>query len=105
MKATPGPIVSGKNFFPNAPLLCVKRIPAFTVTSTNCAPACAADELAPVCAPGKSALDFVFGDFGAAFALCVSLMFPNRREKHSRAEETAAANCFKASPEDYRGQR
>src|SRR5712664_2039991 len=33
MKATPGPSVSGKNFFPNAPLLCTKRIPACCVTS------------------------------------------------------------------------
>src|SRR4029077_17516153 len=33
MKATPGPSVSGKNFFPNAPLLCTKRMPACWLTS------------------------------------------------------------------------
>src|SRR3981081_1578539 len=33
MKATPGPSASGKNFFPNAPLLCTKRIPDCWVTS------------------------------------------------------------------------
>src|ERR1700740_796342 len=35
MKATPGPSVSGRNFFPYAPLLCMKRIPACCVTSRN----------------------------------------------------------------------
>src|SRR6476620_7039042 len=35
MKAQPEPIVSGKYFFPNAPLLCLKRIPACAVTSVN----------------------------------------------------------------------
>src|SRR5580693_5594181 len=33
MKAQPGPIVSGNHFFPNAPLLWVKRIPACAVMS------------------------------------------------------------------------
>src|SRR5215469_12469724 len=33
MNAQPGPIVSGKYFFPNAPLLCVKWMPAWAVTS------------------------------------------------------------------------
>ena len=35
MKAQPDPIVSGKYFFPNAPLLCLKRMPASAVTSAN----------------------------------------------------------------------
>src|SRR6266446_419844 len=35
MNATPGPRVSGKNFFPNAPLLCAKRMPDCLVTSRN----------------------------------------------------------------------
>ena len=35
MKQTPLPIVSGKYFFPKAPLLCLKRIPACAVTSVN----------------------------------------------------------------------
>src|SRR5258708_17766673 len=35
MKATPGPSVSGRNFFPNAPLLCTKRTPDCCVTSRN----------------------------------------------------------------------
>lgn len=35
MKAQPAPIVSGKYFFPKAPLLCLKRIPAWAVTSVN----------------------------------------------------------------------
>src|ERR1700687_2699067 len=35
MKATPGPRVSGKNFFPNAPLLCTKRMPDCCVISRN----------------------------------------------------------------------
>src|SRR5215470_20137091 len=35
MKAQPEPIVSGKYFLPNAPLLCLKRIPACPVTSVN----------------------------------------------------------------------
>src|SRR3954467_5469978 len=34
-KTTPEPIVSGRYFFPNAPLLCAKRIPACRVTSVN----------------------------------------------------------------------
>src|ERR1043166_9470023 len=35
MKAQPEPIVSGKYFLPNVPLLCLKRIPACPVTSVN----------------------------------------------------------------------
>ena len=35
MKAQPEPIVSGKYFFPNAPLLCLNRMPASAVTSVN----------------------------------------------------------------------
>src|SRR6266550_602484 len=35
MNAHPGPMVSGKYFFPNAALLCTKRIPARTVMSRN----------------------------------------------------------------------
>src|SRR5579871_218391 len=35
MKQTPLPIVSGRYFFPNAPLLCLKWIPACAVTSMN----------------------------------------------------------------------
>src|SRR6266576_2644623 len=35
MKAQPAPIVSGKYFFPNAPLLCLKRMPACADTSVN----------------------------------------------------------------------
>src|SRR6185369_3860552 len=35
MKAQPAPMVSGRYFFPNAPLLCLKRIPACAVTSVN----------------------------------------------------------------------
>src|SRR5689334_24900588 len=35
MKAQPGPMVSGNHFFPNAPLLWVKWIPAGAVTSRN----------------------------------------------------------------------
>src|ERR1043166_8084643 len=35
MKAQPEPMVSGKYFLPNAPLLCLKRIPACPVTSVN----------------------------------------------------------------------
>src|ERR1044072_4200825 len=35
MKAQPEPIVAGKYFLPNAPLLCLKRIPACPVTSVN----------------------------------------------------------------------
>jgi len=34
-KAHPDPIVSGRYFFPNAPLSCLKRIPAAAVTSAN----------------------------------------------------------------------
>src|SRR5437763_8466975 len=33
MKAQPGPMVSGRYFFPNAPLLCVKQMPAWAVMS------------------------------------------------------------------------
>src|SRR5262245_44444328 len=36
--ATPEPIVSGKYFFPNAPLLCLKRMPANDVTLVNVGP-------------------------------------------------------------------
>ena len=35
MKHAPLPIVSGRYFFPNAPLLCLKRIPACEVISLN----------------------------------------------------------------------
>src|SRR5919108_5844482 len=35
MKATPGPMVSGRYFLPNAPLLWTKWIPACCVTSRN----------------------------------------------------------------------
>src|SRR5260370_253217 len=35
MKATPGPMVSGRNFLPKAPLLWTKRIPEVCVTSRN----------------------------------------------------------------------
>src|SRR2546421_12709053 len=35
MKAAPAPIVSGRYFLPKAPLLCLKRIPAWAVTSVN----------------------------------------------------------------------
>ena len=35
MNATPGPIVSGSHFLPNAPLLCTKWIPAACVTSSK----------------------------------------------------------------------
>src|SRR5580658_240241 len=35
MKQTPLPMVSGRYFLPNAPLLCLKWMPACAVTSTN----------------------------------------------------------------------
>src|SRR5277367_4034469 len=35
MKQTPLPMVSGRYFFPKAPLLCLKWMPAWAVTSTN----------------------------------------------------------------------
>src|SRR5262245_60827327 len=35
MKAHPAPIVSGKYFLPKAPLLCLKRMPAWELTSVN----------------------------------------------------------------------
>src|SRR6185295_13211550 len=35
MKAPPAPMVSGRYFFPKAPLLCLKRMPASAVTSVN----------------------------------------------------------------------
>src|SRR5690242_7905225 len=35
MKAAPAPIVSGRYFFPKAPLLCLKWMPAWAVTSVN----------------------------------------------------------------------
>src|SRR5208282_24151 len=35
MMQTPLPIVSGRYFFPNAPVLCLKRMPACAVTSTK----------------------------------------------------------------------
>src|SRR5829696_2195769 len=35
MKAAPAPSVSGRYFLPNAPLLCLKRSPAWAVTSVN----------------------------------------------------------------------
>src|SRR5580700_1432487 len=35
MKQTPLPMVSGRYFFPNAPLLCLKWMPAWAVTSMN----------------------------------------------------------------------
>src|SRR6478672_6616693 len=35
MNAQPEPIVSGRYFLPNAPLLCLKRMPACVVTSVN----------------------------------------------------------------------
>src|SRR5215472_5248305 len=41
MKAQPGPIVSGSHFLPKAPLLWVKRIPAWAVMSLNWIWACA----------------------------------------------------------------
>src|SRR5262245_28423402 len=37
-KAAPAPRVSGRNFLPKAPLVCLKRMPAFAVTSTNVTP-------------------------------------------------------------------
>src|SRR5215467_7730605 len=105
MNATPGPIVSGKNFFPNAPLLCVKRILTFAVTSTKCTPASAPDEFAPVCAPCEVALSFLPCGLGAAFERSEPLKFGTRNEEHSRREDIAAAICFKASPGDRRGPR
>src|SRR5262245_57043489 len=97
MNATPGPIVSGKNFFPNPPLLCVKRIPALPVTSTNCTPACGPCEFVPAGVLDGFAL--LFG-----FALCASAMFGIRNEKLSSREQHAAAFCFKVSPGGRRGQ-
>src|SRR5215471_632013 len=38
MKATPGPIVSGRYFLPNAPVLWTKRMPAACVMSRNRVP-------------------------------------------------------------------
>src|SRR4030095_10256206 len=35
MKAQPAPMVSGRYFLPKAPLLCLKRMPAWVVTSVN----------------------------------------------------------------------
>src|SRR5580658_2344995 len=51
MKATPGPIVSGSHFFPNAPLLWTKWIPAARVTSSKWT----ADGVAPARKGGRPA--------------------------------------------------
>ena len=55
MKAQPAPIVSGKYFFPKAPLLCLKRMPAAAVTSVN--------SMAPV---GRGGVELALGEGDAA---------------------------------------
>ena len=48
-KAAPLPIVSGRYFFPNAPLTCVNRMPAAVATSVK-----VMGELAGACADGRA---------------------------------------------------
>jgi hypothetical protein len=54
MKQTPLPIVSGRYFLPNAPLLCLKRIPACAVTSVNSMGPDGRDVLAALLGPAES---------------------------------------------------
>src|SRR5689334_15472691 len=57
-KAQPAPIVSGRYFLPNAPLLCLKRMPASAVTSVN--------SIAP---EGRGGVGLAVGDGVAAVAV------------------------------------
>src|SRR6185437_15447007 len=66
MRQTPLPMVSGRYFFPKAPLLRTKRIPAAVVTSVN--------RIGPVGRSAAGATDAVFfgaGDFSVAAAFSV----------------------------------
>src|SRR6266849_1929158 len=54
MNAQPGPMVSGSHFFPKAPLLWVKWMPAWAVMSRKVMCCCACAKLATTSSNGKT---------------------------------------------------